>query len=132
MEMRNVNIIEQFNRYALGILLALLALNAFGGGYYGMAGAKGVPKEWLIGSPFSNYFIPGLFLFLFVGGSAFIASIAVFSRSPKAGKIAYISAVIVLLWLLVQVMFIGFVSWLQPTTAVAALIILFLTSKLPN
>jgi len=50
-------------RYSLGALLIILAVNAFGGGYYGMAGAEGVPIEWLNGSPFPNYFIPGLFLF---------------------------------------------------------------------
>ena len=33
-----------------------------------MAGAENVPVEWLQGSPFHSYFIPGLFLFLTVGG----------------------------------------------------------------
>lgn len=37
-------------RYPLGGLLAFGALNAFGGGYYGLAGAPGVPTEWLEGS----------------------------------------------------------------------------------
>ena len=33
-------------------LLTFGALNAFAGGYYGLAGAKGVPIEWLRGQPF--------------------------------------------------------------------------------
>ena len=35
-----------------GTLLDFGALNAFGGGYYGLAGAQGIPREWLRGSPF--------------------------------------------------------------------------------
>ena len=53
-------------RYSLGGLLAFGALNAFAGGYYGMSGAEDVPREWLEGSPFEDYFIPGLILFLVV------------------------------------------------------------------
>ena len=54
-------------RITLGVILALLALNALGGGYYGMAGAENVPLEWLEGSPFKTYFIPSLILFLIIG-----------------------------------------------------------------
>jgi hypothetical protein len=56
-------------RYTLGGLLALVAVNAFGGGYYGLAGAEGIPREWLAGSPFHSYFVPSLFLLVVVGGS---------------------------------------------------------------
>jgi len=123
---------ETFIRYTLGLLLVLLALNAFAGGYYGMSGAENVPKEWLKGSPFSNYFIPSLILFTCVGGSALIASIAVFRRHYLARRAAFMAGIITLLWLTVQVVIIGYVSWMQPTTAIAAFIILFLTSQLPN
>jgi len=118
-------------RYALGILLGILALNAIGGGYYGISGAKDVPVALLAGSPFKDYFIPSLFLFLVVGGSAFFACIAVFRRLPFAKKAAFASATILVLWLAVQVAIIGYMSWMQPVTAVVALIIFFLTWKLP-
>ena len=118
--------------YTLGILLLLLAINALGGGYYGMAGAKNVPAEWLKGSPFHNYFIPGLFLFVCVGGSALVAAIFVFRRHHMARKAAFICGIIVLLWLIVQVAIIGYVSWMQPTTAITAILILLLTWKLPK
>jgi len=121
---------EKFIRYTLGILLLVLALNAFAGGYYGMAGAKNVPVEWLKDSPFHSYFIPGIILFLCVGGSAFFAAIAVFMQRRIARKAAFFCSTIVLLWLSVQVVIIGYVSWMQPATAVAAVIILFLTWQL--
>ena len=123
---------EKVINYSLGILLAFLALNAFGGGYYGMSGAKDVPLEWLDGSPFKSYFIPGLFLFIVVGGSALFASILVFKRHPKARFAAMATAIIVLLWLTVQVLIIGYISWMQPVTTILALLILVFTAFLPK
>lgn len=113
-------------RIALGVLLAFVALNAFGGGYFGMSGAEGVPREWLEDSPFKDYFIPGLFLFVIVGGSFLSAAIAVFARSPKARLFAVGAAILVLAWLVVQVAIIGYVSWMQPATTIAAIIVLIL------
>jgi hypothetical protein len=121
---------ERLVRYTLGILLLLLAINAFGGGYYGMAGAKNVPPEWLKGSPFHNYFVPSLILFVCVGGSALLAAILVFKQHSIARKAAFSCGVIVLVWLTVQVVIIGYVSWMQPTTAVATIFILLLSRKL--
>src|SRR5687768_5207272 len=89
-------------RIGLGALLAFGALNAFGGAYYGLAGARGVPTEWLRGSPFSDYFIPSLILGIVVGGSFLLASIAVFRGWPNARLIALGAGVIVLGWITVQ------------------------------
>jgi hypothetical protein len=118
---------EKIIRYALSALLLFVALNAFGGGYYGIMGAKDVPLEWLDGSPFHNYFIPSLILFLCVGGSALFAAIAVFRHAGIGRKAALACAAIVIVWLSVQLGIIGFVSWMQPVTASAALLILFLS-----
>jgi len=71
-------------RYSLGGLLAFGALNALGGGYYGLTGAVGVPTEWLEGSPFAYYFVPSLILLVVVGGSFAVAAIAVFARLRAA------------------------------------------------
>lgn len=110
----------------MGILLAFLALNAFGGGFYGMTGARDIPLEWLDGSPFHNYFIPSLFLFIGVGGTALTASAAVFLNHRLYRQLTYLCGVIVLLWLAVQVAIIGYVSWMQPVTASVVLVILLL------
>jgi hypothetical protein len=120
-----------FIRYALGALLVLGALNAFGGGYYGLAGAKDIPKEWLEGSPFSDYFIPSVILFVVVGGSFLLAAIAVFARWRIARLLAVGAGVVVLGWLAVQVAVIGYVSWMQPATAVAAVVVLALAARFP-
>jgi hypothetical protein len=121
---------SNFVRYILGSLLLLVALNAFGGGYYGMAGAKDVPTIWLQNTPFKNYFIPSLILFLVVGGSALLAAFAVFRHHRNARLAALISGLIVLVWIAVQVAMIGYVSWMQPVTAIAGFFVLLLTWRL--
>ena len=123
---------EKTVRFALGILLLIVALNAFGGGYYGIAGAKEVPLEWLDGSSFSNYIVPSVILFAIVGGSAFFAAIAIFRRMKIARKSAFTAGLIILVWIAVQVSIIGYVSWMQPATTVAGVIILFLAWLMPK
>src|SRR4051812_40725859 len=105
-------------RIMLEVLLGFGAVNAFGGAYYGLAGAKGVPREWLEGSPFSDYTIPSLVLGAVVGGSFLLAAIAVFGRWRNARLLATAAGVIVLGWIAVQVAIIGYVSWMQPVTAI--------------
>lgn len=123
---------EKLIRNSLGLIILFLAINAFGGGYYGLAGAKDIPMEWLKGSPFHDYFIPSLILIFFVGGSSLIASIAVFKRFQLAHIAAFICGAIVLIWISVQISIIGFVSWMQPAIAVAGVLIIFLTCLLPK
>jgi hypothetical protein len=119
-------------RYSLGSLLAFGALNAIGGGYYGLSGAAGVPKEWLDGSPFSDYFIPSLILLVVVGGSFVVAAIVVFAGLRIARVAALAAGFVVLGWLAAQVAVLGYVSWMQPTTAVAGVLVLVLAWLLPN
>ena len=113
-------------RPALGSLLGLLALNAFGGGIYGIMGAEGVPVEWLAGSPFSSYLVPSIILLVLVGGSMLAASVLVFRRWRHAQWAVTGSMTIVFIWLAVQVAIIGYTSWLQPAVAIAGIVVLLL------
>jgi hypothetical protein len=117
-------------RILLGVLLAFGALNAFAGGYYGMSGAPGVPVEWLAGGPFTSYVAPGLILFVVVGGTLVNAAVAVFGRSSDGPWAAYLAGTVVLGWMAVQVAIIGFVSWMQPITALGALAVIGLATWL--
>jgi hypothetical protein len=118
-------------RHLLGGLLAFGALNAFAGGYYGLAGARGVPVEWLAGSPFDDYTIPSLVLFVVVGGSFLLAAVAVFARARIARASALTAGAVVLAWIAVQMAIIGYVSWMQPATATAGAVVLLLAAQLP-
>lgn len=123
---------KQVTGYLLGAVLTFGAINAFGGGYYGLAGAKGVPLEWLAGSPFSDYFIPSFILFVVVGGVFSFAAIAVFMRSRLARVSAFVAGTVVLVWIGVQLAIIGYVSWMQPTTLLAGVFVLLLAWLLPT
>ena len=116
----------EWRRYGLGALLAFGALNAVAGGYYGLAGAPGVPLEWLDGSVFGHYFIPSLILLVVIGGALLLGAIAVFARSRHAGSAARAAGYIVLFWIGVQLAIIGYVSWLQPATFVAGILVVWL------
>ena len=118
-------------RILLGTLLAFGAINAFAGGYYGLSGAEGVPEEWLTGSPFRDYFVPSLVLFVVVGGALAVAAVMVFTRHRLARESAFAAAAVLLVWIVVQVAIIGYVSWMQPATFAAGLLILVLTWLLP-
>ena len=117
-------------RHLLIGLLLFGAINAFAGGYYGLTGAEGVPREWLRGSPFSDYFIPSLILFAVVGGSFLAAAVFVFARWPHDCSAARAAGAIVLGWLAVQVAIIGYVSWMQPATFAGGLLVLVLAWRL--
>ena len=119
-------------RYALGTLLAFGALNAFGGGLYGMLGAPSVPREWLRQTLFRGYFIPGLILFTIVGGTLVVGAVAVFARLRMERAAVINAAVVLLIWIATQVSSIGYVSWLQPITAAAGVLILVLAAALPS
>ena len=116
------------SRWVLGFLLLFLALNAFFGGWYGMSGAPGIPTDWLAGSPFTSYFIPSLILAVVVGGAFLTAGVAVFEGTWWRGQAVLAAVVIAIGWLTVQVAIIGYVSWMQPATAIATLVIAVLAS----
>jgi hypothetical protein len=101
----------------------LMALNAAGGGIYGLNGARDIPREWLSGSPFPDYFVPSLFLLVVVGGSMLIAALLVLLRPCRGARASLLAGVVLMLWIIVQVAIIGPVSLLQPACFVAGLLI---------
>ena len=102
----------QSTRRLLILIELLIAANALGGSIYGLAGAKGVPREWLEGSPFDSYLFPSLTLLVAVGGGMTVAASALIVRHKRAAEIS-IGAGFALLGWIVQVLIIPF-SWLQP------------------
>ena len=116
----------------LGLLLAFVALNALGGGCYGLAGAKGVPREWLAGSPFADYLVPSLILLIIVGGTSLGAAWAVLAGRPGARRLAAGAGLVLIVWMAAQVAIIGAESWLQVATAVMGVVILLLALGPPR
>lgn len=117
-------------RVALSSILVVVALNAMGGGIYGLTGARDVPLELLQGSPFTTFFVPSLILLLVIGGSSAVASAAVIARWRSARRFALTAGVLLLGWIAVQLSIIGYVSWLQPTMAALGVAIVALAAIL--
>lgn len=85
-------------RSALVVIDAFVALTAIGGGVALAAGleANRFPLDWLQGTPFHSYLIPGLILAGVVGGSAAVAAVVTL-RAPRAGGLVSVLAGVILL-----------------------------------
>lgn len=102
-----------------GILQIFIALGAVGGGLVLLLDPSGqgigFSVELLSNSPFSNYLIPGLFLFLVNGIGNFFCGFLSIREHHYAGYAGILFGAIMMTWILVQVAVLGWVSWLQPT-----------------
>jgi hypothetical protein len=102
----------------LGCIQAFIAIGAIPAGIGFLidtsGGAVGSPTSILSDSPFSTFLIPGLFLLIVNGfGSAFGAFLS-FRKKVFAGITGLASGVILCLWIILQVYWIGLTSFLQP------------------
>ena len=68
-------------RITIFVLDMLLALTAIAGGIGLVSGGIAVPLNWLQGSPFNDYTIPGLALAIIVGGGSLFAAITILTGS---------------------------------------------------
>jgi hypothetical protein len=119
-------------RSFLGALLTLAALLAFAVGYYGMIGAPDAPRTWLDGLPFASYFVPGLVLFLLIGGVSTLAALAVLTEAPWARAAATVTGTVVLAWTLAPLSLASHVPLVAPLAATLALAVLILGTHLPG
>ena len=101
-------------RLALIILELAVGISALGGGVYALAGARSVPREWLRGSPFRGYLLPGLVLLVVVGGSMLVAAGLLLEGRSAARLVSLEAGVVLLGWTAAQVTVVGYRSWLQP------------------
>jgi len=78
---------------------AFVALTAVFGGIAVAAGVDKFPSEWLVGTPFTSYLIPGLILAIVVGGSAVVAAVEALRRSGTGALASMLAGAILLGWL---------------------------------
>lgn len=67
-------------RIATFVLVVFGALTTLAGGIGLFTGSIPVPLDWLAGSPFVDYTIPGLALAVIVGGSMLLAAATILTR----------------------------------------------------
>jgi len=54
----------------------------------------------------------------------------VFAGASLARTLAILAGILVLAWIAIQVAIIGYVSWMQPVTAIAGILVLVLAARL--
>lgn len=117
--------------------LALLALElstgiaALGGAWYGLAGARAVPVDWLDGTPFRDYRVPSAILGTAVGGSMLAAAGSVAGRGRRRRELSTVAGAVLLGWIGAQVATIGWRSPLQPAYLGVGVATLALARRLP-
>lgn len=79
------------------------------------------PIEYLDGSPFASYLIPGLLLAGLLGGIHIVAFVAVLRRHPLDAVLSAAAAFATLIWIFVQTVYIPF-SFLQAVYFAAGLL----------
>ena len=117
----------RWTRLTLVIAEAFVALSAFGAGAMFMMEPSGrlmgMTVETLARSPFGSYLVPGIVLFVVVGGTQALAAWAEIRRWPRAGWLSVVAGVVLAGWIAVQVAMIGLGHPMQPSLFVAGVVI---------
>ncbi len=98
---------HRLSRFLLIIFEAFLALTAIAGGIGLLTGILAMPVEYLSGSPFDSFLIPGLSLMVLVGGLALVGTILVARKHRYAAAVTAVSGVAIIIFELVEVLVIG-------------------------
>lgn len=69
--------------------------------------------EWLDGSPFPDYRVPGLFLTVVIGGANLVSAALLGRRDPLAPLASLGTGILLLVWIAIQTAIIGFRDWTQ-------------------
>lgn len=120
--------------FILGSLQAFTALGAIpaGIGYLmDISGQRmGVTTDLLANSPLDSFLLPGLFL-VFVNGIAnALGAFLSFTRNKFAGHVGIVLGIVLIIWIIIQVTWITFSSFLQPLFLIIGTAYIFLGWKI--
>ena len=115
--------------HVLMTLNAAAGIGALAGMRYALGGAPDVPVEWLDGTPFRDYRVPGLILGCVYAPVSLGAAWALWRRAGRAGELAIAAGAVQAGWIAAQVRMIGLRSPLQPTMAAVGVVALLLAAQ---
>jgi hypothetical protein len=89
-----------------------------------------IPLEWLAGSPFPDYLIPGVFLLTVLGIGPLLIARGVWRRRPWSWAASVMVGVVLFLWIAIEIGVIGYQAEppLQLIYGILALVILGATA----
>ncbi len=103
---------------ALGFLQGFIVFSAFAGGIGFILDPSGkcmwMTIDMLEKSPFMDFLIPGLILLIVLGAGNLVGTILTFKRHHFSGSMAVLLGIALVIWICVQVYWIGLGSFLQP------------------
>lgn len=112
--------------WALVVLAVFNALSALAGGVGVIAGI--LPMSMLQGGPFDSYVIPGIVLFVVVGGTQAVAAVLLLRRRDQGLLWSAIAGLGMVIWIFVEIMIVGGGAWLQTLyflTGLAQVVLVF-------
>ena len=104
-------------RWALVALLVLVAVNAVYGGIGLMVDGIGMPSDWLTGTPFDSWLLPGLALLATVAVPQAVVAGMVIAGHRRAALAAVLAGAGLVAWIVVQVLVLRRHFFLQPVIA---------------
>ena len=103
---------------ALGFILALVAVGAIPAGLALILKPDGsilhMPTDILQGSPFKDFLIPGIFLLGVNGLGSLAGAVLCFIHSRYSAISGLILGIGLVVWITVQLLTTGLISWMQP------------------
>lgn len=97
---------KRISRALMMLITGFVGLTATGGGLALSAGAEGArfPLDWLSGTPFKDYVLPGLILAIGVGGSSLAAFVLLLLKKRFAPFVAIAAGAVLIGFVSVEVM----------------------------
>ena len=119
--------------YFLGVIQAFVGITAIAGGSRLVKNPNGLPDfpiEWLINSPFTNYFFPGIVLLIVIGFGYVLSGTVTFLRKGYSGSMAALLGLCLILYMTIEIWFVGLRNFLQPLYFIIGIVVLILGLKL--
>jgi hypothetical protein len=148
-EMIKSKITSPFAARVLVFLLLFIGIGGLISGLMLFLSPSGELMKWSVemleGTPFTNFLIPGIVLFLFIGIFPILVSygllrqlswrwaetINIFKKYHWSWIASLAVGVIMLIWIIVETSLLGYISFLQPVITIWGIVIIALT-LLPN
>ncbi len=100
---------DKIVRIFAAILLIIIGISAIGGGWMLINDPSGssmqFPIELLNSTPFDNYFIPGIILFLIIGCFSLFIAILTIRNTTNYHLFLILQGLVIIIWLTVELVF---------------------------
>jgi hypothetical protein len=112
--------------WLLVVVEAVVAVNAVYGGIGLIVNGMGMPADWLNGTPFSSWLVPGVLLMLLIAVPMASAAIAEVVGTLRAYEVSVTAGAVLVGWIAAEVVILRHFSLLQPILFVVGILVVLL------